>query len=248
MFAACLSTSCFIDKYAFVTSYSRKAEVTLPLLRSIDISVAQESILLFFVPPDIRRPKVPRKPLLRSGLVLCFSLSSCPTSRGTTTFPKDTTMMQRPAVAPWGMKAPCALWHDIGAFSAACTTAKSERKRCLIGRRHVRTSFAFGVVSNPVLVPPFGKKQDLPKFCRCAPGNTRSPEPELPHRNLQTSPVPVSLQHRALIHDNGVRSFFHAFDLIAASDSQSIAPTFVNGISLLQVIRSPLHPPLSMGC
>ena len=57
-----------------------------------------------------------------------------------------------------------------------------------------------------------------------APRNRRSAVPELPHFGLQASPVPVSLQHRVL--DPRQR----AFDLIAEGDSQSTAPTLVNGL------------------
>ena len=45
--------------------------------------------------------------------------------------------------------------------------------------------------------------KNLQKFCQHAPRNSRSP-------------VPLSLQHRVLIHNSGVRSFLHAFDFIAA--------------------------------
>ncbi len=60
-----------------------------PLLRSIDISAAQGSLLLYLVPPDIRTSKR----LLPSGLVLCYFLFFfCPTNRKTTTVPKGTSL------------------------------------------------------------------------------------------------------------------------------------------------------------
>ena len=83
------------------------------------------------------------------------------------------TMMHRSAAAPSGMKAPCALCHEIGAYSAACTTAKSETKKCLmIG---FRVSFRIHV---PCLCGsyalPFGKRRCLQKFSLDAPRDTLS--------------------------------------------------------------------------
>ena len=86
-----------------------------PLLRSIDMSAAQKSLPLFFVPPGIRRPRAPVRRLLRSGLVFCFfHWSSCSHKPQYHDLPKGhITMTHRSAAAPLGMKAPCDLCREI---------------------------------------------------------------------------------------------------------------------------------------
>ena len=118
---------------------------SLPSLRSTGISVAEGSLPPFVVRPDIHMPKAPRTRLLLPSLVLCFFLGFfCPTNHGTTIFPMGhITIMQRSAVALLlGMKASCALCHEIGSSSAARTTAKSDtKKRFMIGEKCMDMDF-----------------------------------------------------------------------------------------------------------
>ena len=89
--------------------------------------------------------------------------------------------------------------------------------------RGLPSRFAF--VSNPVLcglrAPPFGKT----RIFRSSAGMLHAPV-ALQCPSFQG----MSLQHHVLIHKNKVRSFFDAFDFIVENDSQSMAPTFVDGL------------------
>ena len=113
-----LSTSSSVTCLAHRTRLWHRATTRSlpPLLRSIDISAAQGSLPLFFAPPSICRPKVPRRRLLRSCVVSCFSLSNFlsqkPLYQG---LPKDTSPWGITwLLPPWGMQAPCALCQKIG--------------------------------------------------------------------------------------------------------------------------------------
>ena len=94
--------------------------------------------------------------------------------------------------APLGMKAPCALCHEIGAYSAACTTVKIETKEVLWdGREHVLASFAFCVLPNSVPVRLLGsfmwENRDLQEFCSDAPRHRSPLVSELPHCRSMSS-------------------------------------------------------------
>ena len=130
------------------------------------------------------------------------------------------TMMHRSAVAP------CALCHEIGACSAACTTAKSVTKKCLmIGEDIEWLPSRFMLYPLPCLcglcAPPFGK---IRQFCRDAVRIRRSPVSELPYCGLQAFPVSVALLYRVWVHHDGVGSFSHSFNHVAENDSQAMAP------------------------
>ena len=140
--------------------------------------------------------RLPEQVCFKSSLVLCFFLwSSCSTICGITIFPLS---------PPFGTtKAPCDLYHVIGAYSAAFTTAKSGTKKCFHDRTGtVWTSFAFVFVSNPVcaeVVFHRFERQGCSRF--------------LPDLRLKT--ISVSLQ-------NEVQLFLHTFHFIAESDSHGL--------------------------
>ena len=66
----------------------------------------------------------------------------------------------------------------------ACTTAKSETKKCLFGEEMYWPPARFVLYSIPCVcgdcAPPCGKKY-LQQFCGDAPRNRRSPMSELPY-------------------------------------------------------------------
>ena len=138
-----------------------------PLLyknRSLPSSPVQTSI----------SPRLPRCDCFDQGWFFVFLWSACPTIRGTTV-----TIVQRSAVPPLGMKALCVLCHEIGANSAARTTAKSEAKKCLMigedAMDFLRVCFCIQSRAFAVFVLRRLEHKNLQKFCQHAPRNSRSP-------------------------------------------------------------------------
>ena len=70
-FAACLATSCFIDRHAFAASCNLNAEVA-PRLSCAPLTSLLHKNRSFFAPPSIRRPRVPRRRMLRSDIYDSF--------------------------------------------------------------------------------------------------------------------------------------------------------------------------------
>ena len=121
--------------------------------------------------------------LLRSGLVFCFSAVLLSYKPRYHDLPRGyITMMHRSAVAPSGMKAPCALCHEIVAYSAGCTTAKSETKKCLVIGEDM-PSFAFGFVSNPISSAGMLHATDA-RQCWSLHADISSPDKQTPRTNV----------------------------------------------------------------
>ena len=119
-------------------------------------------------------PRRPRCDCFHQPWFFVFLWSACPTSRGTTV-----TIVQRSAVALLGTKALCVLCHEIGAYSAACTTAKSEAKKCLMigedAMDFLRVCSCIQSRAFAVFVLYRSEHKNLQKFCQHAPRNSRSP-------------------------------------------------------------------------
>ena len=157
---------------------------------SIDIIAVPGLLPLFFAPQGIRGPKVPRRRLPRSGLVPCFFLLFF--------VPQATVPSSSHKAHHHDASLSCrALCHAIGAYAAACTTANSEPKKCLmIG------DGALWLPSRVVLCPcsclcvrcvgsSNWEDRYLQQFCWHAPRNGSSPVSEPPYCGLQAFPVSV---------------------------------------------------------
>ena len=140
-------------------------------------------------------------------------------------------MMHRSAAALLAMKAPGALCREIGAFSAPCTTAKSETKKCLmIGENVYWLPSRFVWYTIPCLCgflrSSIQENEDLQELCRDAPRNRSHPVPKLPCS---------CLSH--LVDNNGLGSCCRVFDLFIENDSQAIAATLFLISKFLRIIE-----------
>ena len=145
------------------------------------------------------------------------------------------TMMHRSAVAPLRMKAPCALCHEIGAYSAACMTAKSETKKCMmIGKTFIGFLHVFMLYPIPCLcglcAPPFGKTTIFSSSAGMLQG---------------TEPLQCLSFHTA-----ACRHFHSLWLCCVAFWSTTMWSDLSHTLSTssLKMIRRPWHPLVSMSC
>ena len=148
-------------------------------------------------------PRLPRDVWINQVRFLGFSvflLSQSPWYHDT---PRtDIIKMRRSTVAPLQTKALCAVYHEIGAYAAACTTAESETKECCkIGE---------GLQGPPsclvfVFCPVRARKLEKTMLLR----NCARRFPLLPHRRLEVCLLLVSQPKCGSIQNNGPNCSFY---------------------------------------
>ena len=172
-----------------------------PLPRSIDISAAPESLLLFFVPPTNNRPRVSRRRELRSCLApRFFLLSPCPQA--------SVSRHSHKAHHQDASLSCSFLWDESSlrnvprdwCISRSVHDGERRDKEVLDDREtHHWLPSRFMLYPIPCLCglcSSVWKNKNFQHFCRDAPRNGRSPVSELPRCGLQAFPVAVALLYR----------------------------------------------------